>query len=256
MIKAVLSFLSLVLIALLIGQSILLASWRRQHWLGRSALVLLGTGTLLLFVASLPIVADHSVGLLERQFSSPEPALLESLDVMVILDGGSTKSRDAKDYDLGGVTYSRVVCGVRQFKRSGAQWLVMSGSSGTSREARDGDLMRALAIEMGLRPNQVLLEPYSRNTFEHPRELSKIPQVRQISSIGVVTSAWHLPRVMREFRRQFPKVVAIPCGWYGTLSHGGVLDYVPQAWALSVSTTMLHEYVGLAWYGARDALHP
>ena len=254
MIKAVLSPLPLVLITLLIGQAVLLVSWRRHHWPGKSALLLLLMSTVVLLVTSLPIVAAIPVAFLERQYSSPEPAMLKSLDAVVILSGGFIKRPHAKDYDLGGETYSRVVCGVRHFKQSGAGWLIMSGSSGKNGETRDGDLMRVLAIELGIRPDQVLIEPFSRNTFEHPKELIKMTQVQPTSIIGIVTSAWHLPRAIREFKHQFSKVAAIPCGFYGDLLNRGPLDYIPQAWALSVSTTMLYEHVGSAWYEVRDAL--
>lgn len=254
MIKALLSPLVMALLALLAGLAILFVRWGRRTRLERSALVLLGIGTVVLLGTSMPLVTGVLADYLERQYSDPVEATLQKLDVVVILGGGILKSSDPEDDDLVGATYSRVVCGVRNFKRSGARWLVMSGSSGKAGETRDGDLMKTLAMDLGIQPGRILLEPFSRNTFEHPRELLKLKEFSPADTVGVVTSAWHMPRAMAEFGRKFQNVVAIPCGFYGGLVAAPMHGFFPQADTLKTSTALLHEYIGSAWYRMRHVI--
>lgn len=254
MIKALLSPLVMTLLALVAGLAILFARWGRRSRLERSALVLLGIGTVVLLGTSMPLVAGVLANYLERQYLDPVEATLQKLDVVIILGGGILKRSDPENDDLVGATYSRVVCGVRKFKHSGARWLVMSGSSGKAGETRDGDLMKTLAMDLGIQPERILLEPFSRNTFEHPRELLKLMELSSKDAVGVVTSAWHVPRAMAEFKRRFQNMVAIPCGFYGGLVAAPTHGFLPQADALSTSTTLLHEYIGSVWYRMRHAI--
>lgn len=80
-----------------------------------------------------------------------------------------------------------------------------------------------------------------------------MPGVSRSDRIGVTTSAWHLLRAMAEFRRYFPKAIAIPCDYSSHGSDNGWLNFIPNVDALEKNTTIMHEYIGRCWYLIRHA---
>jgi uncharacterized SAM-binding protein YcdF (DUF218 family) len=244
MFKIVFSPLFIGLVALAVGQAVLFRRWRQLTRLERGACLLLAVTTGTLLVVSLPIVASLLLYGLERRYEEPTAADLARANAVVVLDGGYAKGKVPGRDRLGGVTAGRVFCGVDGFKQSGAKWLVMSGGG------RSVELMRDLAIEQGVPPQQILLEPLSRNTFEHPLEVRKLAQVSEADTLAIVTDAFHIPRAMREFKRYFPRAFPVPCDVQASPTVGP-RQFLPQVGALGRSTSMLHEYLGVVWYGVR-----
>jgi uncharacterized SAM-binding protein YcdF (DUF218 family) len=244
MFKIVLSPLFIGLVALAVGQAVLFRRWRQLTRLERGACLLLAVSTGTLLVASLPIVANLFLFSLERQYEEPSAADLVRANAVVALDGGYVKGKDPSQDRLGEASSSRVFCGVDGFKQSGAKWLIMSGGG------RSVELMRDLAIQQGVPPEQVLLEPLSRNTFEHPLEVRKLAQVSEADTLAIATDAFHIPRAMREFKRYFPRAIPVPCDVHASPTVGP-RQFLPQVGALGRSTAVLHEYLGVIWYSVR-----
>jgi uncharacterized SAM-binding protein YcdF (DUF218 family) len=199
----------------------------------------------MLLIASLPIVASLLLYSLESQYEEPTAANLALANAVVVLEGDYVKGKDPSR-DRTGATAPRVLCGVAGFKQSGAGWLIMSG-----REERPVELMRDLAIDLGVPPQQILIDPLSRQTFQHPLEIRKLAQIGNADTIVVVSDTFHLPRAMPGFRRHFPRVAPIPCDLHGA-PEVGPRQFLPHATALTRTTTMLQEYLGIAWYSIRD----
>ena len=106
---------------------------------------------------------------------------------------------------------------------------------------------------MGVPIDKIIVDPLSRNTFEHPMRVLDLQEIKRTDRIGVVTSAWHLPRAMAEFRLYFSKVIAIPCDYSSIGSSHGWLSFIPNVSALEKNTTIMHEYIGRWWYLIRHA---
>jgi uncharacterized SAM-binding protein YcdF (DUF218 family) len=66
------------------------------------------------------------------------------------------------------------------------------------------------------------------------------------TSIGIVTSDWHIRRAKQEFRRYFQHVYAYPV----PLLRGtqGLQSLMPTADSLDDNTTLIREWVGILWY--------
>jgi uncharacterized SAM-binding protein YcdF (DUF218 family) len=244
MFRIFLSPLFIGLIALVVGQAILFRRWRHLALLERGACLLLAISTGVLLIASLPIVANLLLFSLERRYEEPTAADLARANAVVVLEGDYLKGKGPAGDRLGEASTSRVLCGVDAFKGSGAKWLIMSGGG------RPVELMRDLAIERGVPPAGVLIEPLSRNTFEHPIRVRKLAQISDGDTVVVVTNGYHIPRAMGEFKRYFPRVIALPCDVRGPPSVGP-RQFLPQLVALDRSTSTLHEYLGIVWYGIR-----
>lgn len=219
----------------------------------RCSLVFFGFGTIVLFIFSMPFVASNMAGYLEHDYRSYNRSAIKQLDAIVVLAGGLKRGHGIVADEPTGLTYSRTVAGVRAFKSSNARIIVMSGGTGVQDDRRMVDAMRFLAIEMGVSADRIRVDPLSRNTFEHPVRVLDLPRINRTDRIGVSTSAWHLPRVMAEFRRYFSNAIAIPCD-YGSLGSGdGWSNFIPSVNALEKNTTIIHEFIGRCWYRFRHA---
>lgn len=106
--------------------------------------------------------------------------------------------------------------------------------------------MAESARQFGAPSSAIVTEPRSSSTREHPSAALAISGVTSDSPIAVVTSAWHMPRAIREFCRYFGNVRAEPVIEVMRPANWG--DLVPDAEALDANTTLLKEYAGLMWY--------
>jgi len=208
----------------------------------------------MLFVFSLPCVSHNMAGYLEIDYQSHgRSSAIKQLDVIVVLAGGLNRGYGIVEDELTGLTYSRIVAGVRAFKLSNARVIVMSGGTGNIKDITMVEAMRSFAVEMGVPIDKIIIDPLSRNTFEHPVRVLDLSEINRTDKIGVATSAWHLPRAMAEFRRYFHNVVAIPCNYDIPGSGNGWLSFIPSVFALNKNTTILHEYIGRCWYHIKHA---
>ena len=199
-----------------------------------------------LWLLSLPATATRLESTLLLVPTEPS----EPVEVVVVLAGGYSRSRNPGVLSTDSIL--RVVDGVEWWKRFPQATLVMSGGS-PSRPDEDTavmtDLMRDLAIEKGAPAKKIVTEARSENTREHPVEVLQLPGVDRATRIGIVTSRWHLRRATIEFRRHFDHVASLPNPAPSGVP--GWRDWIPNAGALESSTTMIHEWLGIAWYRLR-----
>jgi uncharacterized SAM-binding protein YcdF (DUF218 family) len=208
-------------------------------------------GTCIFFFFSLKPVSNSLVYFLEDQYQFPSEKILEKVDIIVILGGGFYPSGGLrKTIEPSGATCSRTVNGIRIFKQSRAKLLVLSGAGEEDNGEGDAEIMKNLAVTLGIPADKIITEQKSRNTFEHVLEFASIfPPTTQIH-IGVVTSAIHMPRSVQAFRRKFLKdaIVPIPVGYIYSPIKFRIKYFVPSTEAFSKSCYAMHEWIGIFWY--------
>lgn len=196
------------------------------------------------FAATLAIAAigtDAAVRLFERTLTVETESGIPA--VIVVPSGGS------KEGVLQTASAERVVAAVDWWKQHPRAVLVMSGADtmpGGQASLRTLRLMRELAILKGVPPERVQLEGRSRNTRQHPVEVLRLRSIHRSTRIGLVTSATHMRRARREFRKHFDTVIAHP-----VIERRWRLDgrsFLPSSDSLASATGMVHEWVGIAWY--------
>ena len=244
----------IVWILLLLVVSIFLLRKRRKQLLARVGWYSVVAGTAILLLLSLGPVSDTLVYLLERQYPPPSQETISKVDVVVILGGGVLPSGGLRPTaEPSGPTYSRTVNGVEYFKRSGAQYLIVSGGAGPSGGETNAEVMNRLAIQLGVGADRILMEPRASTTWEHPKEVAKlIQEPRDTVVIGIVTSALHMKRSIMAFERYFSRVVALPSNYLYQPTKWGIRSFIPSAGALSASSATFHELIGLGWYHLRS----
>ncbi len=114
------------------------------------------------------------------------------VDVIVVMGGGLTDE-----------SISRLVKGKELHDITGAPVLI----TGYNEEA---DMMRRKLISIGLDSGYLIVDSSSRNTFESVRNVSKIIKRRGFDRVVVVSTDYHLRRVMGEFSKYGIDVYPVP----------------------------------------------
>lgn len=214
---------------------------------------------LVLFVAGNGWVANTLMQSLERRYTLPNP--LPTADMIVVLAGGKCpqfRSNHPVDPGEGG---DRLAYGDYLFRMGKAPAILCTGGTGA------GDVSgRAAAEEMkafyqmrGIPDDAIIVEDKARNTREHPMYCVPILRERKVKRILLVTSASHMPRSVAVFHRFDPELEIIPAPTdfqsaeinKQTVIWTVIRLLVPKSDSLDLTTTALHEYVGIAYYTVR-----
>jgi uncharacterized SAM-binding protein YcdF (DUF218 family) len=143
--------------------------------------------------------------------------------------------------------------GVETFKDSGAAVLALCEGRQENAQESGAEVMKALAVRLGVDEDKIIAEDKSQNTMENAKELKKLLATEKQRKIGLVTSALHIPRSERVFRQVFPEdtIVPIPVGYRYKPRKCYLEKLIPTARALQTSTEAIHEWVGMLWYTIR-----
>ncbi len=95
---------------------------------------------------------------------------------------------------------ARVKKAVEVWKNRECDYVIFSGGK-TGSEKSEAEVMRDIAIELGLPEDAVILEDKSKNTVENAVYVKKIVDRIEPDVIFVVTSPYHLPRTKIIFER-------------------------------------------------------
>lgn len=233
--------------------------WRKSRFVPIPVL----TALLVLLLSSNSWVANSLVQSLEWQ-QIPQGAL-PTADAIVVL-GGATKSkfppRPSVDLSEAG---DRVLYGAQLYRQGKAPLIIASGGrinwrGGGSAESADmAEIMRTL----GVPDSAILQDPTSFNTYQNAVNVQQILKKQGIHKILLVTSAMHMPRSLAIFQRLGIDTVAAPTDFLVTRQElaepnssieASLLNIVPDAFRLEMTTRALKEYLGTVIYRLRGWL--
>ncbi len=238
----------------LIALGLILAKCLRKRPTPKLGWRLALSGLMILYLLSISPVSRLLAYSLESRYRLPADEVLATLDTVIVLSGGMHASGGLRDHpEMGGVTYSRLVSGVNVFKRSSAKTLILSGGGPIRSDESEGEVMKALAIELGVPENQIITETKSHNTMEQAVELAELLSATQGKCIGLVTSALHMMRSERAFESRVPDdtIVPIPVNYLYIPPEFEIKSVIPSAGELVTSTCVVHEWIGMMWYPIR-----
>ena len=149
------------------------------------------------------------IGAVERLAPSVLPTEIDRLDAIFVL-GGGTKLGPGGYPELGSVG-DRVMLGARMFKTGKTDTLVTSGSSIPGlHTARDLSAETArIWTDLGIPDSAIVRLPEPINTSQEVAAYKALIEERGWKSVGLLSSAWHLPRILRSCRRHGLKVTPI-----------------------------------------------
>jgi uncharacterized SAM-binding protein YcdF (DUF218 family) len=244
----------IVWILILLATGLILTKRHRRNTTSRIGWYSVLFATVLLFLLSLKPVANLITYPLESWYAYPSAAELDSLDIVVVLGGGTRPSGGLRrDADLTEYAYPRLYHGVRVFKESGAKLLAFCGGPPVKGATSEAEVMRGMALCLGVPEERILTETRSRNTMQNAAGLAQLLPAGKERRIGLVTSAAHMPRSRRVFSRQFPQDTIVPIAvCYTCYPVGWRIERIaPSVDNLNQSTAALHEWIAMLWYAVR-----
>lgn len=220
----------------------------------RIGLGLMIVGVSLLYLFSTGFVS----GLLIKPLESRHMPLMGKVeaDGIVILTSGV---KDLSHIGLGPhpdeASIERLVEGYRIYREMGIRLVIISGGKAdpAKPDISIGAAMARVALEMGMPEKDLILEDNSINTYGGALEVAKIfgPSHKRII---LVTSAWHMPRSAKLYRKAGFEVIVAPTGFNGGEGRISLYSFIPTAGSLGISSTALYEYLSTGWYLLKGTL--
>jgi uncharacterized SAM-binding protein YcdF (DUF218 family) len=171
-------------------------------------------------------------------------------DVLVVLGGG------LKEYarDLSGLgalsedSLERVVMAARCYRQLKLP-IIVSGGSLSNNRVPEAPVMKRFLSELGVPEDMVMLETKSRDTFENIAFLKDILKEKGFSSPIIITSAYHMKRVMTICEVLGQKASFLPCNfktWPNRKFYWE--EWLPRGSSLRDLGMVMKEYLGIAFY--------
>ena len=242
--------LPLCLEILILGM-ILLIFTKRQ----KTGKVIVLIGILFLGMISTDYVPDHLLRNLENQYPKFEKSMARGKDVewIVVLGAGAKQDPDLPITSrLNDAGISRTIEALRIHKMFPGATLLFSG--GGQSEFTSARAMASLALSLGWRVTEIILEERPMDTEDEARLISK--KVNGDNFI-LVTSASHMPRALGLFSKQGAHPMPAPTHHLteGKTKHESqVWDYFPSYHAVYKMLRAVYEYLGLTWAKLRGQI--
>lgn len=240
-----------VICEMLVVGLILLWFTRRQK--AGKVFVTAGTGLLLLLgnaQVSAVLVRSleqrfHPIALASASASAGKSA--KASYIVVLGSGYSPDPRIDLDSRLSEDGMVRLVEGVRLYRKLEGCKLILSGGPPAAAQT-----MREIALSLGVKSQDIILEQHSRDTEE---EAQFIKPIVDANPFLLVTSASHMPRATALFRKLGMKPTAAPTDYLAKKSSAITPDQIyPGAYGLLEAQRAVYEYLGMAWEKLRGQI--
>jgi uncharacterized SAM-binding protein YcdF (DUF218 family) len=223
---------------------LLYALLRKRRWPIIAAVVVL-------YVASMPLVGDRLMRWLESAYPPCPLADVAPADAIVPLGGILGPQSVAGLLPNVGEAGERLESGIELWQRQKAPWLVFTGGRlpWAPHFEIEGARSARLAVARGIPTEKVVLTSVVGNTADEARVVASLMRERGWKKIILVTSAWHMRRAARQFRKAGVDFVPFPVDYQ--IDRGAritVLDFLPQASGLRQTEAALREWYGIAFY--------
>ena len=184
----------------------------------------------------------------------PRPSFAPSSSppqAIVVFGGGVVKDPGTGNLLLSPVSLARVYRAFLLYRERPLPIIVSGGKLHEEQPLTEAEVAFEVLGTFGVPPEDVILEAYSRTTWENARYTAALLRALGIRSFYLVTSEVHLPRALLAFRKFYPEADITPCPAHPLLSTGVTLSFerfLPRAEVLSAWGDIIHEGVGYLLY--------
>ncbi|MGB0600041.1 MAG: YdcF family protein [Rubripirellula sp.] len=217
---------------------------RKQFKLG----IVAGLIWCLCSIAGNNYLAGWGIRSLEERFHSVDPLKAGPFEAVVLLGGSTSKAPNGQlQVNQNG---DRVVLAARLYHAGVTQRILCTGTriQGLSTaELDEAQASRILLMDLGVAESAIQILG-GRNTSEEMREIAD--ELVSESEVGIVTSAWHLPRAMALAKSEGIRAVPLPANFNGGRERiepdplgRVILRWIPDQSALSVNSRVMKEYL-------------
>lgn len=218
-------------------------------------LLLLAMGYL--WLASTPRIATQLYAQLEQQYGATPAEYARTTDVIIVLGGIVGQPLPPRVAPELHDAIDRVVAASRLYRAQKASTIIVAAGNlpWLDTEQAEAVLIRSLLVEWGVDYDHILLDMESRNTFENAVNSKRLMSEFGLESAMLVTSASHMPRAVGVFRKAGINVIPFPVDIAIVNTTGsGLFDWLPSVDALNMTTTAIHEWLGIFYYRWRGWL--
>ena len=143
---------------------------------------------------------------------------LTDADITKIVYGNIADSNEKCTYALvfgnSMLINQRVNTAVTAYKNKRIQKIIFSGgANGVSNQNNDtipeAVKMKNLALQLGVREKDILMDSQSNNSFENVNNSFELIKDENINEIAIITSEFHLKRCMGIIKKRFPNIDVI-----------------------------------------------
>lgn len=199
----------------------------------------------ILLALSLPIVGMTLLASLEP---GPVSAPSQSPSAIIILGGDVEKINEAPQVVMGPISLERVRTGAVLARSTGLPMLVSGGIVNHTAVPVATLMQASLTTDFGIPPRWI--EATSVDTWENAEQSAKLLRSEGVTSVFLVTHAWHMRRALFAFRRVGIEAIPVPVR-HDPEPTWAASEFVPRPSAWLNCFFAMHEWIGLAWYSVR-----
>ena len=210
----------------------------------------LGVG--ILIFCSLPIISTKLISYLEKDHVPQNISNVDKADAIVVLSGmlKIIKVDDELKYEFRDEV-DRILSGIDLFKNNKAPLLILTkGKYPWVEGVPEGEYLKDFAIKFGVPKESILLTEIVQDTAQEAKSVKKLLNSNEVKII-LVTSASHMQRAKKIFEASNIKIVPFAVDFISSHSKITILDFIPSAYTLSVTSFIAREMIGRLYYNLR-----
>lgn len=138
----------------------------------------------------------------------------------------------------------RLVDAILLYRQIPGSKLIFSGGNDKYEQTTNAELMKKMALSLGVRKEDIVLESGSKNTYEEAKFLKDIVGKKKFF---LVTSAAHMPRSMALFKKFGMEPIPVPTNYLAKRYRDKIppQEFFPNADNVKKSEFAFHEYLAL-----------
>ncbi|GAQ95714.1 hypothetical protein TAGGR_3190 [Thermodesulfovibrio aggregans] len=156
----------------------------------------------------------------------------------IIILGGGIRSKDSLTED----TANRLLAGYKLYKKTKIPVIVSGGA--VEGKISDASAMASMLKELGVEPEKIIEEDKSRDTYQNALYVSEICKERNFRKVIVVTSAYHMKRAMKLFKRTGLEVIPYAADFKRS-NYYNIYSFLPKFSNFAISSKAIREYIAL-----------
>ena len=198
----------------------------------------------ILYIFSLPLASDNLVRSLEIKYLPP---FQPRGDVIVMLGGGATQ--DTPNLNgrghLSSHAANRLLTSAQLYVRLKVP-IIISGGQVYNSSGSEAEIARHILMGLGVPEDMIIIESRSQNTTQNAKYTKEILEAHRFKAPILVTSAFHMERSVRQFRKVNLAVTPYPSDYLVNVGYKfHARDLIPSAEALNKINLSLKEYIGI-----------
>ncbi|WP_051938287.1 YdcF family protein [Ghiorsea bivora] len=206
---------------------------------------------ILLWLFSTAPVRNILTSSLEYQYPAYSFNQILPNNTAIVLLGNGVQEQ-APDYQyqdtLSRFGMMRTIYAAQIAKHTGLAIYATGGTPLNEHAASESSVMKYWLITLGIDATHIYEENQANTTWENATFTTALLKKKNINSVILVTSAWHMPRAVWCFEQQGLTVIPAPTDYLTDQATYDIRSFLPRWDRLGDSGDALHEYLGLFWY--------